>query len=77
MKGRMTVTLNANEDVCAVQKAGEVGIGASVIIQCLRIAAVKAVEITGKLETAVIALSLIISNNLNFSCSIITIVGFY
>ncbi|XP_057536429.1 exosome complex component RRP45A-like [Amaranthus tricolor] len=53
MKGRMTVTLNANEDVCAIQKAGEVGIGASVIIQCLRIAAVKAVEITGKLETAV------------------------
>ncbi|XP_038879560.1 exosome complex component RRP45B-like isoform X3 [Benincasa hispida] len=42
MGGRMTVTLNANNDVCAIQKAGGEGVLQSVIMQCLRIACVKA-----------------------------------
>lgn len=53
MKGRITVTVNANGDVCAIQKAGGVGIIQSTVIQCLRIAAVKAADITSKIETAV------------------------
>ncbi|XP_010669946.1 exosome complex component RRP45A isoform X2 [Beta vulgaris subsp. vulgaris] len=53
MKGRMTVTVNANEDVCAIQKAGDVGIPPGVVMQCLRIASVKAADITNKIENAV------------------------
>lgn len=52
MGGRMTITMNSNGDICAVQKAG-VGISSSVIIQCLQIAAVKAAEITSKINHAV------------------------
>ncbi|KAL2510823.1 Protein ECERIFERUM 7 [Abeliophyllum distichum] len=53
MGGRMTATLNANGDICAVQKAGGEGVIQSVIMQCLRIASVKAVDITRKIEDAV------------------------
>ncbi|XP_023516889.1 exosome complex component RRP45A-like isoform X1 [Cucurbita pepo subsp. pepo] len=53
MGGRMTVTLNANNDVCAIQKAGGEGVLQSVIMQCLRIACVKAGDITTKIKNAV------------------------
>ncbi|KAL8149697.1 exosome complex component RRP45A-like isoform X2 [Apium graveolens] len=53
MGGSMTATLNTNEDVCAIQKAGGVGVLPSVIMQCLRIASVKAGDITSKIKNAV------------------------
>ncbi|XP_057954385.1 exosome complex component RRP45A-like isoform X2 [Malania oleifera] len=53
MGGRMTATLNSIGDVCAIQKAGGVGVMQSVIMQCLRIASVKAADITSKIRTAV------------------------
>ncbi|KAA8533097.1 hypothetical protein F0562_033370 [Nyssa sinensis] len=52
MEGRMTATLNTNGDVCSIQKAGE-GVMQSVIMQCLRIASVKAADITSKIKNAV------------------------
>ncbi|XP_031099458.1 exosome complex component RRP45A-like isoform X1 [Ipomoea triloba] len=53
MGGRMTATVNANSDVCAIQKAGGDGVMQSVIMQCLRIASVKAGDITSKIKNAV------------------------
>lgn len=49
----MTATLNTNGDVCAIQKAGGDGVLQSVIMQCLRIASVKAGDITSKIKNAV------------------------
>ncbi|CAA3017595.1 exosome complex component RRP45A isoform X1 [Olea europaea subsp. europaea] len=49
----MTATLNANGDICAVQKAGGEGVIQSVIMQCLRIASVKTAGVTKKIEDAV------------------------
>ncbi|XP_054817854.1 exosome complex component RRP45A-like isoform X2 [Prosopis cineraria] len=51
--GRMTATLNANGDVCAVQKAGGEGIFQRVIMHCLQLAHVKAGDITTKIKSAV------------------------
>ncbi|XP_059665326.1 exosome complex component RRP45A isoform X2 [Cornus florida] len=53
MGGRMTATLNSNGEVCAIQKAGGAGVMQSVIMQCLRIASVKAADITSKIKNAV------------------------
>ncbi|KAL4612290.1 hypothetical protein ACB092_08G188100 [Castanea dentata] len=53
MGGRMTATLNANNDICAIQKAGGEGVLQSVIMQCLRIAGQKAYDITTKIKNAV------------------------
>ncbi|KAH7681016.1 exosome complex component RRP45 protein [Dioscorea alata] len=53
MGGRMTATMNMNGDVCAVQKAGGEGVMMSVIMQCLRIASMKAADITSKIKSAV------------------------
>ncbi|XP_052187276.1 exosome complex component RRP45A-like isoform X2 [Diospyros lotus] len=53
MKGRMTVTLNINGDVCSIQKPGGIGVMHSAIMQCLRIASVKAADITSKIKNAV------------------------
>lgn len=53
MGGRMTVTLNANGDVCAIQKAGGDGVLQSVVMQCLRIASVKAGDMSSKIKNAV------------------------
>lgn len=53
MRGRMTATINSNGDVCAIQKAGGEGVMSSVIMQCLRIASVKAADITSKIKNAV------------------------
>lgn len=49
----MTATLNTNGDICAIQKAGGEGVPQSVIMQCLRIAATKATDITSKIKEAV------------------------
>lgn len=56
----MTVTLNTNGDVCAIQKAGGDGVLQSVIMQCLRVASVKAGDMSSKIKNAV-------------SCKIVTI----
>ncbi|XP_058226157.1 exosome complex component RRP45A-like isoform X3 [Rhododendron vialii] len=53
MGGRMIATLNTNGDICAIQKAGRVAIMHTVIMQCLRIASVKAGDITSKIKNAV------------------------
>ncbi|XP_057765425.1 exosome complex component RRP45A-like [Salvia miltiorrhiza] len=53
MGGKLTATLNTNGDVCAIQKAGGEGVMQSVVMQCLRIASVKAADITGKIRKAV------------------------
>ncbi|XP_028798749.1 exosome complex component RRP45A isoform X1 [Neltuma alba] len=53
MTGRMTATLNANGDVCAVQKAGGEGVFQRVIMHCLQLAHVKAGDITTKIKNAV------------------------
>ena len=49
----MTATLNTNGDVCAIQKAGGDGVLQSVIMRCLRIAFVKAGDITSMIKSAV------------------------
>lgn len=53
MGGRLTATMNSNGDVCMVQKPGGEGIMSSIVMQCLRIASVKAADITSKLKNAV------------------------
>ncbi|KAL0460943.1 UNVERIFIED_CONTAM: Exosome complex component RRP45B [Sesamum latifolium] len=53
MGGKLTATLNTNGDVCAIQKAGGQGVIQSVIMQCLRIASMKAADITDKIKKAV------------------------
>ncbi|XP_010667892.1 exosome complex component RRP45B isoform X2 [Beta vulgaris subsp. vulgaris] len=53
MKGRMTATINTNGDICAIQKGGGVGVMHSVVMQCLRVASVKAADITTKIKEAV------------------------
>ncbi|MCI13010.1 protein ECERIFERUM 7-like, partial [Trifolium medium] len=52
MTGRMTATLNANGDVCAIQKPGEQGIFQQIIMHCLKLAHVKAGDITAKIKDA-------------------------
>ncbi|XP_058199255.1 exosome complex component RRP45A-like isoform X2 [Rhododendron vialii] len=53
MRGRMTATVNTSGDICAIQKAGGVGVMQSLIMQCLRIASVKAADITSKIKNSV------------------------
>jgi hypothetical protein len=53
MGGRMTVTLNSSGDVCAIQKAGGEGILSSDVMRCLRIASLKADELTTKIKASV------------------------
>eukprot|EP01119_Soliformovum_irregulare_P018220 TRINITY_DN5540_c0_g1_i2.p1 TRINITY_DN5540_c0_g1~~TRINITY_DN5540_c0_g1_i2.p1 ORF type:complete len:465 (-),score=146.93 TRINITY_DN5540_c0_g1_i2:304-1530(-) len=45
MNGRMSITLNAHREICAVQKGGGPALDSKQIIQCARIAAVKVEEI--------------------------------
>lgn len=49
----MTATINTGGDVCAVQKAGGEGVTQSVIMQCMRVASLKAADITSKIKNAV------------------------
>ncbi|KAL9253980.1 Exosome complex component RRP45B-like protein [Drosera capensis] len=53
MKGRMTITLNTNGDVCAIQKAGGVGVTHDVIMDCLLAASDKASDVTRMIKDAV------------------------
>lgn len=53
MRGRMTATVNTSGDICAIQKAGGVGVMQSLIMQCLRIASVKAADITSNIKNSV------------------------
>lgn len=52
MAGRMIATVNANGDICAIQKAGE-GVSQRVIMQCLQLAITKAADITKHIKAAV------------------------
>ncbi|XP_010536100.1 PREDICTED: exosome complex component RRP45A-like isoform X2 [Tarenaya hassleriana] len=53
MGGRMTVTVNANGDICAIQKPGEEGVSQSVILHCLRLASSRAAATTKTIKEAV------------------------
>lgn len=53
MGGRVTITVNAQGDICAVQKGGGVGVSASELMRCIRIAAAKAQSMTETLKKAV------------------------
>ncbi|KAL9227026.1 hypothetical protein vseg_002772 [Gypsophila vaccaria] len=53
MQGRMVVTVNANQDICAIQKAGGVGVPHFVVLNCLQTAALKAADITNVIQNAV------------------------
>ncbi|KAM7280922.1 hypothetical protein ACFE04_008056 [Oxalis oulophora] len=57
MAGKMTVTVNANGDICAIQKPGGQGVLQSVVLQCLRLAHNTAEDITKKIKDAVEAYS--------------------
>lgn len=46
MDGRVSITLNADGELCAVKKSGGVAIGVEQLLECTRIAGVKATEIT-------------------------------
>ncbi|XVF30481.1 hypothetical protein REPUB_Repub16aG0061700 [Reevesia pubescens] len=53
MAGRMIATVNANGDICAIQKAGGEGVSQTVIMQCLQLATTKAADITKQIKAAV------------------------
>ncbi|WCJ28914.1 Exosome complex component RRP45B [Euphorbia peplus] len=53
MGGRMTITANANGDICAIQKAGGEGVMQSDIMRCLRLASRNAESLTKKIKDAV------------------------
>ncbi|XVF42917.1 hypothetical protein PTKIN_Ptkin01aG0403700 [Pterospermum kingtungense] len=53
MVGRMIATVNANGDICAIQKAGGEGVSQRVIMQCLHLATTRAVDITKQIKEAV------------------------
>lgn len=52
MDGRITMTLNAHREICAVQKAGGTPLSVSQIMQCAKIAAVKVAEVTAAVQAA-------------------------
>jgi exosome complex component RRP45 len=52
MGGMMTVAVNTHEQVCAVQKGGGVPLHVHQILQCTKIAALKAKDLTALIETA-------------------------
>ncbi|XP_038999072.1 exosome complex component RRP45B-like isoform X1 [Hibiscus syriacus] len=53
MGGRMTMTVNANGDICAIQKGGGEGVPQRVIMKCLQLATSKAASITKQIKDAV------------------------
>jgi exosome complex component RRP45 len=53
MGGRITITINSQGEICAVQKGGGVGVSASELMRCIRIASAKAQSITETLKKAV------------------------
>lgn len=52
MGGMMTVAVNTHDQVCAVQKGGGIPLPVQQIMQCTRIAALKARDLTNLIETA-------------------------
>ena len=52
MQGRMTMALNSQQEICAVQKGGGIPVPVSAILQCSRIAASKVHEITALIKKA-------------------------
>ncbi|XP_002962048.2 exosome complex component RRP45A [Selaginella moellendorffii] len=50
MGGRLTVTVNAHGEVCAIQKGGGVAVRMNEILRCMRIAASKAAETAALLK---------------------------
>ena len=53
MAGRLTVTLNENEEVCALHKSGGVAVRGGEIMRCLRIAALNVKAISQQLKQEV------------------------
>ncbi|CAA7404505.1 unnamed protein product [Spirodela intermedia] len=53
MVGRITVIMNSNGEVCAIQKPGGEGLLPSMIMQCLRIASTKAAEVNAQIERSI------------------------
>jgi exosome complex component RRP45 len=53
MGGRLTITINTHGEVCAVQKGGGVGVSASELMRCLRLASTKAAVLTEMLKKVV------------------------
>jgi len=51
--GRMTVSINTNSEICAIQKAGGEGVMSGVVMQCMRIASMKAADITKEIKNYV------------------------
>ena len=52
MQGRMTMALNSQQEICAVQKGGGIPVPVSAILQCSRIAASKVHETTALIKKA-------------------------
>lgn len=52
MEGKITFTLNSHREICAVQKSGGIPLSLDQIIQCSRIAAVKAEEISQIIQSS-------------------------
>ena len=48
----MTITMNSQEELCAIQKGGSIPIDVSTVMQCIRIASVKVHEITETIRNA-------------------------
>eukprot|EP01117_Protostelium_nocturnum_P020636 TRINITY_DN938_c0_g1_i3.p1 TRINITY_DN938_c0_g1~~TRINITY_DN938_c0_g1_i3.p1 ORF type:complete len:256 (+),score=51.86 TRINITY_DN938_c0_g1_i3:365-1132(+) len=53
LDGKMTITLNSHREICAIQKAGGTAVSQELVMQCIRIAAVKVEEISEKIQTAI------------------------
>jgi len=53
MGGRLTITINKHGEVCGVQKGGGVGVSASELMRCLRLASTKAAVLTETLKKVV------------------------
>lgn len=52
MDGRITITMNAHREICAVQKAGGAPLTVAQIMHCARVAAVKVAEVTSAVQSA-------------------------
>ncbi|MCO5605280.1 hypothetical protein L7F22_059462 [Adiantum nelumboides] len=53
MRGRLTIILNVDGDICAIQKAGGIGVNSCDILHCLQNASTKIAEVTSSLRKAV------------------------
>lgn len=52
-EGEMTITLNKNKEICQVNKAGGIAIDANILMKCTRIAYVKTLDISARIDKAV------------------------